>query len=142
MDSVRAPAHRAVVLLALLSGGCAGAQRMRLGIHAGVKGQGVLPQVTCDIPSNRRSEHGLPLMRVLVEAPCTTRPKVVVFAFDEQRTIGQRVFLQHLDPRQPAPFEVEVADLPPTGTDITVFVWTRCADGEPQQGVDTCQVPP
>src|SRR5438876_5395635 len=126
-------------MLVALAGGCAGTQPARLSVRAGLPGQGALPEVWCDVSATRRSDNGLPLLRVLVESPCTTNPKLVLFAFDEQKTILERAFARRLQPRQPSPIEVELADVPPPGTEVTVFVWTRCQDGERQQGQDTCQ---
>ena len=120
--------------------GCAGNAR-QLTVRASAQSQGVLPDVSCVIPTDRRSPHGLRLLDVQVGTPCTTKKKVLVVAFDDQKTIVHEVFDRTINASKPELFESELADIPDAGTDVTVVVWTRCLDGEPQQGVDTCKIP-
>ena len=99
-DRARSAPVIAAVMLVALAGGCAGTQPARLSVRAGLPGQGALPEVWCDVSATRRSDNGLPLLRVLVESPCTTNPKLVLFAFDEQKTILERAFARRLQPRR------------------------------------------
>jgi hypothetical protein len=126
----------------LILAGCATGARTGLRVHAGRPAQGTLQSVACDIPVDERSARGRPLLKVEAVADCTTEAKVVVLAFTVDGWIARGTFKRRV-PEKPggAPFTLEMTEVPDRGTEATVFVWSRCEDGESEQGVDTCQVP-
>lgn len=131
-----------VVVVLVFVAGCAAGRRSGLVVRAGLSSQGILPGVACDIPAVERSRRGLPLLRVAARADCVTEPKVVILAFSAERWIAHATFKRRLpqDNSEP-PFAVEMTQVPDRGSEVTVVVWSRCEDGEPEQGVDTCQTP-